>query len=159
PDVPVVYFETIQGNPIATYVNFAMHLDTTGGVRVSADYPFTVASILAKLKGPDMVTVFGIGCAGDINHIDVSSAEKQQGRAEAARIGTVLAGEVIKTYAKLKPVETAAPRAAREVLALPLAPIKPEDVEPARKTAVKFGKDAPPFLERVRAYKVLDVYA
>ena len=159
PDVPVVYFETVEGKPIATYVNFAMHLDTTGGLRVSADYPFTLSSILAKLKGPDMVTVFSIGCAGDINHVDVSSAERQQGRGEAARIGTLLAGEVIKTYAKLRPVETAAPRARRDVLSLPLAPIKPEDLEPARKTAVRFGKDAPPFLERVKAYKVLDVYA
>jgi hypothetical protein len=159
PAVPVVYFETPDGKPIATYVNFAMHLDTTGGVRVSADYPFTLASILAKLKGPDMVTVFSIGCAGDINHIDVSSAERQQGRAEAARIGTVLAGEVIKTFARLEPVGTVPPRAAREVLPLPLAPIKPGDVEAAQQVAVKFGKDRPTFLERVNAYKVLDVHA
>jgi hypothetical protein len=159
PDVPVVYFETPDGKPIATYVNFAMHLDTTGGVRVSADYPFTLCSILAKLKGPDMVTVFSTGCCGDINHIDVSSAERQQGRAESARIGTVLAGEVIKTYARLKPVQTTAPRTAHEALALPLAPIKPEDVEVAQKVAVKFGKDRPSFLVRVNAYKVLDVHA
>jgi hypothetical protein len=159
PDVPVVYFETPDGKPIATYVNFAMHLDTTGGLRVSADYPFTLASILAKLKGPDMVTVFSIGCAGDINHIDVSSADRQQGRAEAARIGTILAGEVIKTFARMEPVETAPPRTAREVLPLSLAPIKPGDVEAAQRVAVKFGKDRPAFLERVNAYKVLDVHA
>ena len=159
PEVPVVYFETPDGKPIATYVNFAMHLDTTGGLRVSADYAYTLSSILGKVKGPDMVTVFSIGCAGDINHIDVSSADKQQGRTEARRIGTILAGEVIKTSARLAPVATAAPRARREVLALPLAPIGPGDVEEARKVAVNFGRNAPTFLERVRAYKVLDVSA
>ena len=136
-----------------------MHLDTVGGLRVSADYPATLSAILAKLKGPSMVTMFSIGCAGDINHIDVSSAERQQGRAEAGRIGTILAGEVIKTSARLELTATAAPRARREVLPLALAQIKPEDVGPARQTAVKFGKDAPTFLERVHAYKVLDVHA
>ena len=136
-----------------------MHLATVGGPRISADYPYTLAAILAKLKGPDMVTVFSIGCAGDINHIDVSSGEKQQGPAEARRIGTVLAGEVIKTYARVKPVATAAPKAKREVVPLELAPVTPQDVEQARKTAVKFGKDAPSFMERVHAFKVLDVHA
>lgn len=159
PEVPVVYFETTDGTPIATYVNFAMHLDTVGGRRVSADYPFTLASTLAKLKGPEMVTLFSIGCAGDINHIDVSNATPQQGPAEARRIGTVLAGEVLKTYTRLQPVETTAPRARSEVLPLTLASIRREDVEPARRTAVRFGKDAPTFLERVGAYKVLDVDA
>ena len=159
PDVPVVYFETTGGKPIGTYVNFAMHLDTVGGLRVSADYPFTLSSILAKVKGPDMVTVFTIGCAGDINHVDVSNVDPQKGPGEASRIGTILAGEVIKTYARLTPVTTAAPRARREVLALPLAPIRPEDVEPAMKTAVRFGKGEPTFLERVNAYKVIDVHA
>jgi neutral ceramidase len=159
PDVPVVYFETPDGKPVATYVNFAMHLDTVGGLRVSADYPFTLATILSELKGPEMVTLFSIGCAGDINHIDVSSADGQQGPGEAKRIGTVLAGEVIKTSARLRPVTTSAPRGRRKVVQLALAPINPDDVETARKTATTFGKNAPTFLERVHAYKILDVHA
>jgi hypothetical protein len=159
PEVPVMYFETLDGKPIATYVNFAMHPDTTGGLRVSADYPFTLSSVLARVKGPDMMTIFANGCCGDINHIDVSAADKQQGTDEAARIGTVLAGEVIKTYARLTPATTSAPRVKREVLALPLAPITPADVEWAQKTAVTLGKNQPTFLDRVRAYKVLDVNA
>jgi hypothetical protein len=136
-----------------------MHLDTVGGLQVSADYPYTLAALLAKVKGPEMLTVFTIGTAGDINHVDVSTKDPQKGPKEAARIGTILAGEVIKTYARLKPVTTAAPRAKREVVKLDLAPITPAELEQARKTAVKFGKEAPKFLERVHAYKVLDVAA
>src|SRR5258708_32668023 len=48
PDVPVVLFESASGQPLATYVNFAMHLDTVGGMEASADYPFTLANILGK---------------------------------------------------------------------------------------------------------------
>jgi hypothetical protein len=159
PDVPVVYFETTDGNPITTYVNFAMHLDTVGGVRISADYPHTLSSILAKLKGPEMLTVFSIGAAGDINHIDVGSATPQGGPQEGRRIGTILAGEVIKTYARLQPVRTFAPRAGSEIVKLELPKVTPDDVTKAQKIAVKFGKDGPTFLERVWAYKVLDVAA
>lgn len=159
PEVPVVFFESADGKPVATYVNFAMHLDTVSGTRISSDYPHTLSTILAKLKGPEMVTVFSIGAAGDINHIDVSSGEKQGGPQEARRIGTVLAGEVIKSYARLRPATTFAPRGRSELVELELAPITPQEVEQARKVAVKFGKDAPTFLERVHAYKVLDVAA
>ena len=159
PEVPVVYFETPDGKPIATYVNFAMHLDTVGGQRISADYPHTLSALLARFKGPEMVTVFSIGTAGDINHIDVNSSDAQKGPGEARRIGTQLAGEVLKTYERMRPVDTAAPRARSEIVKLDLPPIAKQDVETARTVAVNFDKDAPSFLERVHAYKVLDVAA
>jgi hypothetical protein len=66
---------------------------------------------------------------------------------------------VIKTSARLNPVNTAAPRGRSEIVPLDLAPVSPSDVEWARKTAVRFGKDAAPFMDRVKAFKVLDVHA
>lgn len=160
PEVPVVYFESPDGKPIATYVNFAMHLDTTGGLRASADYPATLAQLLGRIKGPDMLTLFSTGCCGDINHIDVKTKTRQQGYDEAARIGTVLAGEVLKTYTRLTPVQTAGPRGKREMVKLDLPEIKPGEVEEAEKIAAAVAsgqKPAPPFLEQVKAFKVLDV--
>jgi hypothetical protein len=160
PDVPAVYFQSPDGRPIATYVNFAMHLDTVGGTNLSADYPGALAELLGRIKGPQMLTIFTTGTCGDINHVDVSTRDAQHGPEEAARIGTVLAGEVLKTYARLTPVEPpGAIRVRSEIVKLPLADISGEDIDAARKTAVKFGKDAPKFLERVNAYKVIDVAA
>jgi neutral ceramidase len=160
PQVPVIYAESPQGKPLATYVNFAMHLDTVGGTEYSADYPFTLATLLGKVKSPEMLIVFTIGTAGNINHIDVSSREPQKGHSEAARIGTVLAGEVIKTYTRLKPVETRAPRGRRQMVKLPLPANGPGDLEKAREVAPKFGKpNAAPFLDLVKAFRVLDVEA
>ena len=52
PAVPVVYAETLAGDPLATYVNFAMHLDTVGGMQFSADFPFTLAQILGREAFP-----------------------------------------------------------------------------------------------------------
>jgi hypothetical protein len=159
PAVAVVYFESTEGAPLATYVNFTMHPDTVGGNQVSADYPAALCNILARLRGDSMVTLFTNGACGDINHVNFFSADPQKGNEEARRIGTVLAGEVIKTSTRLKPVAADALRARREIVKLELPKFTAEELQKARATAVKFGKDAPPFLDRVHAFKVIDVAA
>ena len=159
PAVPVVYAESLAGEPLATYVNFAMHLDTVGGMHFSADYPFALAQILGRVKSPAMLTLFTIGCAGDINHVNVATKDPQKGHGEAARIGTVLAGEVLKTYTRLAPVATAAPRVRREMVKLPLITLAPGDVERARALITRIGsKEDPKFLEKVWAFMALDVF-
>ncbi len=159
PDVNVLYFESLSGEPLATYVNFALHLDTVGGQEISADYPATLATILGKVKGANMLTVFTNGGCGNINHIDVSTERVQKGHEEAARIGTVLAGEVIKTYARLEPVAPGGPAAvATRTLQLAPAPVAAGDSDRAQaiaKTVESGGKAT--FLDTVFAYKVLDV--
>ena len=160
PDVGVLYFESSLKKPLAAYVNFAMHLDTVGGQEISADYPYTLAKILADAKSPDMLTMFALGCCGNINHIDVSSAERQQGHGEAARIGGILAGSVLKTMRSLEPLRAAALRTRSEIVKLPLAPYDAADLEEANETARRFGtKEQSPFLQTVNAFKILDVAA
>jgi hypothetical protein len=160
PEVRVVYFESDGGSPLATYVNYALHLDTVGGTEISADFPFTLSQLLGGARGGRMTTLFTMGCSGNVNHIDVGHAAPQKGHGEARRIGTVLAGEVIKTWARLSAAEPAALRARNEVVMLPLAAHQPEDVEWAKGIASKFGKpNAAPFLDMVKAFRVLDVDA
>ncbi|MEK7407008.1 MAG: neutral/alkaline non-lysosomal ceramidase N-terminal domain-containing protein [Acidobacteriota bacterium] len=158
PAVPVVYIDTPEGKPLATYVNYAMHLDTVGGEQFSADYPYTLATLLGKLKSPEMLTVFTMGTSGNVNHLNVKTRDRQKGHEEAARIGTVLAGEVLKTYTRLEPLATAAPAARSEIVKLPLAAFQPGDMEKARALASKFGEpNAAPFMDLVWAFKVQDV--
>lgn len=162
PGVPVVYCESTDRRPLATYVNYAMHLDTVGGQEISADYPYTLSRLLGEVKGPGMVTLFTIGAAGDINHINVKSSSRQKGHGEAARIGTILAAEVFKTLERASSVDSAAldVRVRAEMVKLPLAKITSEDVDSARRTLKpREGSKRPSFLQRVRAYKVLDVEA
>jgi hypothetical protein len=158
--VPVVYAESLDGKPLATYVNFAMHLDTTGGLQFSSDYVFALTQVLAKLRSPEMVTLFTIGCAGDINHVNTGTKDPQKGPAEAARIGTVLAGEVIKTYTRATPVVSTAIRTIHETVQLPLPALAEGDVDKARAIVARLGSKtaAPKFLETVWAFKALDVY-
>ena len=155
PEVGVVYFETPDKKPVLTYVNFALHADTTGGTRISADYPGALARRLADCKGPDMMTLFANGTCGNINHLDVNWAGPQTSPAEATRLGTILAAAVLKAYMDLKPATDTTLRVRSELLQLPLAPFSPEDVQEARATIEK--KDKAKFMEQVKAYKVLDV--
>lgn len=158
PDVAVALVETADGKPLATYVNYALHLDTVGGTEWSADYPFTIAQILGKVKGADMLTLFTIGCAGNINHVDVSTKRPQKGHGEAARIGTVLAGEVLKTYTRLDPVPDDSPLVAvRETIQLDPAAVTPQELDRAETIAAKVGtKENPKFLDTVFAFKAID---
>ena len=158
PDVAVVLFESPRRAPIASYVNFAMHPDTVGGLEYSADYAFTLARLLGDYHGTNMVTVFANGACGDINHVDVKWAGAQKGHTEAARLGTVLAGNVLKAYTRLDSLQPATLRVRSEMVKLDLPELKPGEIEAARAMVARIGStNAPKFLEQVHAFKVLDV--
>ncbi len=155
PEVDVVYFETADQKPLVTYVNYAMHPETTGGSRISADYPGALSRRVADYKGPEMLTIFANGTCGNLNHVNVEWAAPQQGTNEANRLGTILAGNVFKAYMDLQPVADTTLRVARQVLELPLPPVTDDDVREA-KEVVKRGAQAK-FMEQVKAYQALDV--
>lgn len=158
PEVPVIFAESVEGAPIATLVNFALHLDTVGGTSASADYPLTLSSILQGVKGPEMTTLFTLGTAGNINHIDVSRSTPQKGDKEAARIGTVLAAEVLKTYTRMTEVPAAEIRVASRIVPLPAVKLTDADLAWARSIESEYGKPGQaPFYDLVRAFKILEL--
>jgi hypothetical protein len=160
PDLPVVLFESDKAEPLATYVNFALHQDTVGGLEASADYAYSLSTVLAKVKGANMLTVFTIGAAGNINHIDVKSSDPQKGHGEATRIGTVLAGEVVKTYTRLTPMAGANLHAASRTVSLDPARLEAGDIERAQTFAKQLDAGVTvKFLDTVFAFKALDVAA
>lgn len=160
PDVPVVLCEAEGRRPVAVYVNYAVHLDNIGGAQVSADLPYFLGKALAEVKGKDMLTLYTTGCCGDVNHINVKWGERQSGFEQSARMGAVLAGEVLRTVPKLKPVEPGGLRCKRVTVPLPLPKIEPGDVDKAREAIARHQDrkaKQPAFLEAVQAYKVMDV--
>lgn len=162
PDVPVVLFASPAGKPLAVYVNHAVHLDNVGGALLSADMPYTLSKALGEFLGPDALTLYTTGCCGDVNHVDVTWRQRQGGFDNAARMGVILAGEVLRTWRKLGPVASGPLRIKSETVPLPLPALGPGDVEKAQ-AIVAQRKDPkgkqPTFLESVWAFKVLDVDA
>lgn len=160
PGVPVVFVETPQGAPIAAYVNFAVHQDTTGGLNFSADYSYTLGKVLRDAKGAQFITVFTIGCAGNVNHLDPHYAGKQGGYGEASRIGAVLAGDVLKTIQGASIVDVPFIRTSTETVEVPTPKISRQESEWARSTAATLGTPSPaPFLDLVRAARDMDLLA
>lgn len=68
--VAVIRFETLGGEPIAVYYNYAMHAVTVGQLdQVSADYPGTTSKYIEDSLDDKIVAVFSNGAAGDQNPI------------------------------------------------------------------------------------------
>lgn len=158
PSIPILYLETPEGKGIASYVNFAMHQDTTGGLEYSADYSYTLGKILKMAKGSGLISMFTIGCAGNVNHFDVSLPGTQYSFGEAARIGAVLAGDVLKTIQHAPVVPVSRIRVSTKFIKLRLPEFTAKEVAWAKRTQKTFGTANPaPFLDLVRAAKILDV--
>lgn len=177
PQVNVIYAETIGHNPVEimaadgsrhaaktdkkpllTYVNFAMHLDTTGGTLISADYPVTLARLLADYKGPEMLTIFANGACGNINHLNVNWVAKQSSPEAAKRLGTILAADVLKAYPDLQNVEDVTLRVRNELVQLPLAKHTDEELSQAREIVARQDANVS-LLDQAKAYRILDVAA
>ncbi|MFN0119055.1 MAG: hypothetical protein ACKV2V_00985 [Blastocatellia bacterium] len=157
PEIGFLYFETTQQKPLAAFLNFALHLDTTGGQKISADYPGHLARLLAQYKGADFQTIFATGACGNINHRDVSWTDNQKGVGEAFRIATALAGAVNRGWSALKPLGGAGIRTRSAIVPLQTAPVTDADIATAREVYARINDPKTTFQEQVNAFKVLDI--
>ena len=160
PAVGVAYVDTPEGAPIVAYVNYALHQDTTGGLQFSADYSYMLGKVLREAKGKRLITIFTIGCAGNVNHLDVSRTDPQSGYSEASRIGAVLAAAALKAIQHAPVLDVPFIRLSSQSVKLPTPEITTKEAEWARATAATSGKpDAAPFLDLVRAGRDMDILA
>ena len=162
PEVSIVYVEkpdaTGPTQSVATYVNFAMHPDTTGGNQFSADWPGALSRVLAGYHGPQHCTIVGNGTCGNINNYDFFWKWPNNGPGEQNRIGAILGAAIFQAYKDLRPVADGPLTARREIVELELPEIAPEEIEAARKIVAETADDAGGnFMKLVRAYRALDV--
>jgi hypothetical protein len=156
PQVPFLLFRSAADDrPLASLTVFALHLDTVGGLEYSADFPYYVEQSLRGELGPEFVSVFGNGTCGDVNHVDVSHRRPQKGHEEARRIGRTLARTIEGRLDELKPVEEPSLDVRTEVVAVPLQQYGEDDVAWAEEAMKKVHTGEMPFLQRVKAYKIM----
>lgn len=159
PEIGFLYFDTPEAKPLASVVNFALHADTTGGQKFSADYMGHLSRLLAETKGNDMLTLFALGACGNINHRDITWADNQKGVQESFRIATSLAGAINRSWAKLEPFDTSKLQIRSEIVKLPTAPINDEDIAKANEVLNRLTDQKTTFAEQVKAFQVLDIAA
>lgn len=101
PEVIVVRIDdAASGSPIGVLTNYACHTDTVSGDEYSADFPGALSSTIKKVLGEKTISLFMLGACGNINHIDVSGVVPRDSR-NHIRMGTILAGEVLKVREKI----------------------------------------------------------
>ena len=152
PEVGVVFFSEAGNNSAAAaLVNFTLHLDTVGGTRYAADYPYYLERALREEYGDEFVLLFGTGTCGDINHIDVTKKE----RLKTDFIGRTLGETVNAKEGSLETVAEPALAVRSEIVQVPLQRYGREKVAWARESIKKVGSRELSFLKQVEAYKIL----
>ena len=141
--------------PTAAIVSFALHPDTTGGSKYSADFPKYCEDRLREEYGPNFTLEYGTGTCGDVNHIDVTTQEQRQ----APEIGRMLGDTVVAEIERLKPTATDGPGLAVRSVTLdaPLQTYSPSELAAATKNMDLIGTRQLPFLEQVRACKIVNL--
>lgn len=134
PEVGVLAVRSTERDQLlGVLVNFACHLDTTGGTRFSADYPAYLSRSLRRLWGEELGFLFFLGPCGDVNHIDVTGRLKGARLSHPERIGLTLAGEVLRVIANRTEYTPTAPLvAAWEEIVLPYRLVSEEELSWAR---------------------------
>ncbi len=134
------------------FSNFALHLDTVGGLYWSGDYPYYVEQDLRKSLGGDLVSIFGNGTCGDINHNDPNRSTRNK----TDFIGHSLAATIEAGLSTLHPLDKPVLRVERMTVRLPLPEISAADVKHSEQLlkAAKAGQKVE-FFEHVTAYKTV----
>ncbi len=124
PQIGLVAIREENGEPRAILSNFALHLDTVGGMKWSADYPFFIEQTLHKSVGPKVVSIFGTGCCGDINH----SNPRRRERNKSDFIGNSIGDSIGEQLGKLAPLEQTELIVKSRVVRLPLQDATQDEV-------------------------------
>ena len=152
PEISLLALRDFDGTTRGILSNFALHLDTVGGQKWSADYPYFIEQTLRKSIGPDIVSIFGTGCCGDINHVNPRSRDRNQPDVIGGSIGT----SIQRQLNQLTPIERPELVVKSRVVRLPLQDATKEEVARAITIlAAASRKEKVDFFDHVDAYKKL----
>lgn len=157
PEIGLLLVKSSDGTPRGLVSNFALHLDTVGATKWSADYPFFIEQTLRKAKGQEFLSIFATGCCGDINHVNPGRRERNK----SDFIGTSLGTTALGALERLDQLKQSELRVKSRTVRLPLQDATPEEVAHSIDVldAAK-RKEKVEFLAQVTAYKklMLDQY-
>jgi len=145
---------------LGSYLNFAMHTDTCGGTRFSADWPGALGRVLATYHGSQHETLVTLAPCGNVNHLDFAWDWPNSGTQEQNRIATLLGASVVRSYKHLEPARGTKVRARSQIVQLAVRPVTAEAVKEAE-TILRETRDdrGANFMKLVHAYRVLDCAA
>ena len=152
PEIGLLTIRDLGGATRGVLSNFALHLDTVGGLKWSADYPHFIEQTLQKSLGPDVVSIFGTGCCGDINHANPRAKDRNKADVIGGSIGT----SIHKQLGELTPIERPDLVVKSCTIQLPLQDATKDEVARSIQIlAAANRREKVDFFEHVTAYKKL----
>ena len=152
PQIALISIRNESGTPLGILSNFALHLDTVGGMKWSADYPFFIERTLRQATGSPLISLFGNGCCGDINHVNPRSPNRNK----ADFIGQSIGDSIIRDLPSLQLLGSPALVVKSRVVQLPLQDATAGEVAASVEILNKAHRKEPvEFLEHVTAHKKL----
>jgi neutral ceramidase len=153
PDLPCVLVSNAAGQPIGALTVFAMHTAIYGGPEFGACYPGHLQSRLReRLQADEFVSIFCQGCAGDVNHLDVTRPWDSQVDYPAV-VGRRLADTIAEALPRARPIVPGSLKMRSTVIHSPVAPLSPAEYRIARQLMEMLDQQPAPFLTVVDAWR------
>jgi hypothetical protein len=155
PDLPFVLVRDVTSQkPLGSLTVFAMHTAIYGGAPFGACYPGHLQSQLRhRFNAPDFVSLFADGCAGDVNHINVSSSDPHDGESYPPIVGARLATTMHEALPYARPVQPGQLAMRSMSIRAPVIPVSDADYAAARKLMENLDRSNAPFLVVVDAWR------
>lgn len=155
PDLPFVLVRDADSNePMGGLTVFAMHTAIYGGAPLGTCYPGQLEkSLRDQFAAPGFVSVFAQGCAGDVNHIDVSASDDPDGEIYPAVVGARLAGTITAALPYARAVRPASLAMRSMTFRVPVTPITEKEYAEAENLMETMDRNGAPFLTQVDAWR------
>ncbi len=153
PEIGLVRFsDSVNQKAIGLISNFALHLDTVGGLEWSGDFPYFLEKASREALGSETISLFGLGCCGNINHVNPFGEPVNKTPA----IGRALSETLVKNLPSLSTILQPQFRVVQKLVELPLRSLDQGEVDRALKVLeLVDAKGKVDFLDHVAAYKIL----
>jgi neutral ceramidase len=155
PDLPFVLVrDSASRTPVGSLTVFAMHTAIYGGTPFGACYPAHLQTQLRqRLGAPEFVSLFGEGCAGDVNHVDVSSRDPHDSKSYPPLVGERLAATIHTALPLARPIAEGQLAMRSVTVHSPVAPVTEAEYAAAKELMKNLDRGNAPFLTVVDAWR------
>jgi hypothetical protein len=137
--------------PIGSLSVFAMHTAVYGGAPFSADFPAHLQTQLAASYGSKFISIFGEGCAGDINHLNPLDPTPQDWKTASPAIGRAMAQTALASLPFANEVRPGLLAVRSVTIEAPVSPVSDAEYSAAKKLMETLDQNDAPFLVIVDA--------
>jgi hypothetical protein len=155
PELPFVLVrDAASGQPLGSLTVFAMHTAIYGDPPFGACYPGHLQTQLrTQLEAPGLVSIFGEGCAGDVNHFRMNTREPEDGNTYPPFVGTTLAATIKQALPYVRPIAPSQLAMRSVTIQSPVTPVSDTEYAAARKLMETLDQNGAEFLVIVDAWR------